>query len=103
MYVNIHFDNREAPEFFNSVYTGSKKLLGIRWGNFLVQFPSRRSAIKAATDYKHYVWDRGYKNITITDWKHSVYAGIGNNSIKKEADLETARQWVDFYWQVPSE
>jgi hypothetical protein len=102
MYINIHFDNFEAPEFFNSVYKGPKKLLGIRWNNFLVQFPSRKSAITAATQYKHYVTDKGYRSVPLI-YKESVYAGIGNNSIKKEADLQTARQWVDFYWQFPSE
>ena len=102
MYINIYFDNREAPEFFNSVYKGQKKLSGIRGNDFLVQFSSRKSAITAATQYKHCVTDKGYRSVPLI-YKNSVYAAVGNNSIKKEADLDTARQWVNFYWVFPSE
>ena len=61
-YVNIYFDNQEAPQFFNTVYKGRKKLMGIRWNNFLVQFPSRRSAIAAATEYQEHVFNKGYRS-----------------------------------------
>ena len=101
-YINIHFDNLEAPDFFTSVYRGRKRLLGIRWNNFLVQFPSRESAIHAATQYKQHVADKGYRSVPLI-YKKSVYAGIGNNSINSQSALDTLRQWVDFYWQLPSE
>lgn len=88
-YINIRFDNVLAPRYFYAVSKTKCKLIGERWGTYVVQFNSLASAKRAINAYRKYAESLGYCK-TANDYTTAICADIGNHSawhVSKLAEL----------------
>lgn len=53
-FINIHFDNIDAPNFFSSLPTGVRKI-GIRYGDLVLQFRSAAKAKRSMLRYRAWI------------------------------------------------
>ena len=86
-FINITFDNKEAPEFFVTTYDGARRIIGTRYGAFFLQFRSIAQAVRAVRAYRAYLEKNGYSKDAVvqdpdgvTDYSTCVFADIGNHS-----------------------
>lgn len=78
-YINIRFDNIHAGYFFYGQYMGPRRLIGERYGNYVVQFSTLSQAKKAIKAYRKYLEGLGYIK-SAQDYSTACYADIGNHS-----------------------
>lgn len=90
IYVNIHFDMQEGPNFVYSKLSGNRRLIGERYRSYVVQFKSVAAARKAVLAYKKYVQSLGYVHQGQYS-ECSVYADHGNYTVR-QAHMDKLRE-----------
>jgi hypothetical protein len=88
-FINITFDNKLAPNYFIYEYHRARKIIGVRYDSFIVQFTSLLQASKAIESYKAYLTKLGHDiQVKSNCYAESLYADIGNHSAWNVLKLE---------------
>jgi len=96
-YINIYFDHILAPGYFDHKHKGSFKVVGERYGSYVIQFASIASATSAILAYKNYAMSLGYGIRPTTDYSTAISADVGNHSAWHVHKLDTLKREVCFY------
>lgn len=77
-YVNVRFDSIEAPSFFYGEYGGSRKLIGEKHGDYVVQFPTLKQTLKAVSAYEKHLVKMGISKRSSNYAECPYYYGYSN-------------------------
>lgn len=89
-WINLHFDTKHGPLFVYQMLKGNRRLIGERYGSYVVQFPSFISAKRAVEAYRKYVETLGYRHEG--QWADCpVYVDHGNYEGVRHEKFESLR------------
>lgn len=86
-YINITFDQKLAPTYFYRVSSSKHRVIGERYGSYILQFRSLASAKRSMLAYRKYAESLGYRR-NDGPYTEGVYADISNHTAFNHLKLE---------------
>lgn len=97
-YLNLCFDLNCAPDFFSANKQFKMGIIGLKHGDFVVQFPTVKKAVKAVKSYKEWLTYRYGVKDSKCYANAPYYVDIGNYSLPA-AQASKAENELYHYWE----